>query len=283
MKPVFEYLDYRDVMKDAFEDRKKATPRFSYRTFAQMFQMDTGNLYRIVQGEAHLPARSHSRAIEFLDLSGDSAEYFLLLIAHARERKESTRTEILEKAMAVREVARRRLADRELSFYRDWRIGAVRAMVEVVGGRVDPAEIAARLRPMVLEDEVVRALDVLLSLGLVAKSDDGRFALSEAHLTAGGPGKTSAIRGFQKQVLTLASESIDRFPVEQRDVDATTFAVDSETFLEIQQILRRCRRQIQARVDLCERPDRVLQLAMALFPLSSVDASGGAERAPTTA
>jgi uncharacterized protein (TIGR02147 family) len=268
MRPVFEYLDYRDILKEAYEVRKIESPLFSYRMLAEYLGLDTSNVFRILQGDAHLPARCQSRAIEFLELSGRGAEYFLMLIAYARERNSKSRKELLEKAMALRDVARRKLVDQELTYYRDWWVVAIRSLVEVVDGKVRASELAERLSPSVSEAEVARSLELLLELGLVKKASSGRLVLSDAHLTAGGEQKTEAVRHFQKQILSLASESLERFPKDQRDISTITFAVDRVAFLEIREMLRECRRQIQKRIEESKSPDRVLQLAMALFPLS---------------
>lgn len=268
MRPVFEYLDYRDILKQAYEVRKVESPLFSYRMLAEYLGLDTSNVFRILQGDAHLPARCQSRAIEFLELSGRGAEYFLMLIAYARERNSKARKELLEKAMALRDVARRKLVDQELAYYRDWWVVAIRSLVEVVDGKVRASELAERLSPSVSEAEVARSLELLLELGLVKKASSGRLVLSDAHLTAGGEQKTEAVRHFQKQILSLASESLERFPKDQRDISTITFAVDRDAFLEIREMLRECRRQIQKRIEESKAPDRVLQLAMALFPLS---------------
>ena len=268
MRPVFDYLDYRDLLKDAYEERKASSPLFSYRIMAEYFGLDASNIFRILQKDLHLPARCHPRAVEFLGLSGRAAEYFLLLTAYARERGRQARQEILEKALALRDVARRHLVDQELAFFRDWWVVGVRCLLEVVDGRVRPDEIASRLSPQVPESEVVRALDLLQELGLVKKASSGRLMLTEAHLTAGGEEKTQAIRQFQRQIMTLASESLERFPRDERDVSTLTLAVDKDAFMEIREMLRECRRQVQKRVEESRKPDRVMQLAMAFFPLA---------------
>jgi len=268
MRPVFEFLDYREVLKEAYEERKSESPLFSYRVLADFLGLDPSNVFRILQRDAHLPARVQSRAIEFIGLSGRSAEYFLLLIAYARERNSKARMEILEKAMALRDVSRRKLEERELAYYENWWVVAVRSMLEVVDGRFRPAEIAARLSPAVTEAEVAKAMELLLDLGLAKKASSGRFVISDAHLTAGGEEKTEAVRSYQRQILSLASESLARFPKDHRDVSTIAFAVDQDAFREIREMLRECRRQIQKRIEDSKKPDRVIQLAMALFPLA---------------
>lgn len=269
MRQVFEYLDYREILKEAFEEKKVASPLFSYRMLAELFGLDTSNMFRMLQGDAHLPARCLPRAIEFLGLSGRAAEYFQLLTAYARERNGKARKEILEKAIALRDVGRRQLADQEMAVFKDWWVVAVRCLIEVVDGNVRVDQLAARLHPHVSEQEVATALELLLDLGLAKKASSGRLVLTETHLTAGGDNrKIDALRHFQRQILALASESLERFPREQRDVSTLTLAVDREAYVEIRGMLVECRRQIQKRVEDARRPDRVMQLAMAFFPLA---------------
>jgi uncharacterized protein (TIGR02147 family) len=268
MHPIFEYLDYRDLLKDAFEQRKAERPLYGYRMMAEELGQDTSNVFRILQKDAHLPARCQSRAIEFLGLSGRSAEFFVLLIAYARERDAEARQEILEKAMALRDVESRQLAAKESAYFRDWWVVAVRSLLEVVEGRSQASLLGSRLRPQVTESDVEKALELLLELGLVRKASSGRLFLSDAHLNAGGDAMTQAVRGFQRQILALASESLERFPKEQRDVSTLTFAVNSSTFSEIREMLREFRQQLQKRVEDSPLPDRVMQLSIAFFPLA---------------
>jgi uncharacterized protein (TIGR02147 family) len=272
MRPVFDYLDYRDLLKDAYEARKAESSLFSYRIMADILGLDAGNLFRVLQKDLHLPARCQPRALEFLGTSGRSAEYVLILMAYGRERGRKARQELLDKAIALRDVACRELAGEELAFFRDWWVVATRCIVEV-DGRAQPSEIAARLRPAVPESEVKYALDLLQKLGLAKKAVNGGLVLTEAHLTATGKEKVQALWHFQKQILHLAGESLERFPKEERDVSTITFAVDAQASFEIREMLRECRRQIQKRIDESRHPDRVMQLAMAFFPLAP--ATGG--------
>ena len=193
MKPVFEYLDYRAYLKDFYEERKSEFAFFSYRMLAESFGLFPSNVFRILHGDAHLPSRCQSRAVEVLGLSGRSAEYFQLLISYARERSVKARNEILEKAMALRDVSRKSLEDRELAYFDHWWVAVVRALLEVTKGRSVPGELAGLLVPAVEEEEVRAALDLLEDLKLVKKASSGRILPTEAHLTAGGEAKAKAV------------------------------------------------------------------------------------------
>jgi uncharacterized protein (TIGR02147 family) len=269
MKSIFEYVDYRQYLKDQFDARKSADRRFSYREFAEAIQIDTSNLHKLLNGRMHLPARCHSFALSYLDLSGRSAEYFILLTAYARERSSGGKTEILDRALALREVACRQIEESHLEqYFGDWWVSAVRSLLEVNDGRAVPSEISGRLIPKVDEQQVSRALDVLLALGMVRKGSSDRLVPVEAHVTASGEIKTRAVRRYQERILGLASESVHRFGPEQRDISTITMSVDGRAASRIQEALKECRRQVQIEVDEAKRPDRVMQLCMAFFPLA---------------
>jgi uncharacterized protein (TIGR02147 family) len=269
MRSIFEYLEYRDILKDAFEERKASNPLYCYRMMAETFGLHISNIYRVLQKESHLPARCQSRAIEYLGLTDRSASYFLLLIAYARERKNKSRLEILEKALALRDVTPRRLVDQELAYYKDWWVSAIRSLLEVVDGKALASDLAAKLSPPVPEKEVAAALELLQSLGLVKKAASGRLVLGDAHVSAlASQDKVQAMRAYQKQILGLASESIERHPPAKRDISTITLALDEKSFEEVRGLLREIRRLVQRSADETKHPDRVMQLAMAFFPLS---------------
>ena len=269
MKSVFDYLDYREILKDAFEEKKAETPFFSYRMMAEITGLTTSNVFRVLNGEIHLPARCQSRAVEFLGLTGRAAEYFLLLISYARERRVKSRREILEKAMSLRDVARRELGDRELAYLRDWWVVAIRSLLEVTDGRAIPSDLSKRLNPAIPEKNVTAALDLLKELGLVKKASSGRLVLADPHLTAAGTErKGAAVRHLQAQILALASEALERYPRDERDISTLTIAVDGQAFRMIRETIRECRRQIQKQVEEVKRPDRVMELAVAFFPVA---------------
>jgi len=269
MKSIFDYVDYRQYLKDQFEARKSLDRRFSYREFAAEIQIDTSNMHKLLKGRMHLPARCHSYALSYLDLSGRSAEYFILLTAYARERRNSIKAEILERALALREVACRQIDETHLEqYFGDWWVSAVRSLLEVNDGRAVPSEISGRLLPHVDEKDVSRALDVLIALGMVRKGGSDRLVPVEAHVTASGEIKTRAVRHYQERIFVLASESVRRFGPEDRDISTITMSVDARASSRIQDALKECRRQIQIEVDEAKHPDRVMQMCMAFFPLA---------------
>jgi uncharacterized protein (TIGR02147 family) len=267
MEVGFDYDDYREVLKAVFEHRKETSPQFSYKVLAEILGIDPAGTFRVLNKERHLPARCVSRAIDFLGLTGRGAEYFVLMTSYGRERRKTARQEILKKALELRDVPRRALEEQELSFLRDWWVVAVRCAVEILDGRAVAEEIAGRIVPSVRVEDVKAALDLLVSLGIAKKAQGGRLRIVDQHLTVDGEKGRLAVAEFQRKILELAAESVDRFPREVRDLSTLTITVDERAFEDIRGILKDCRRRIQARVGDVSQPDRALQVAFSIFPL----------------
>jgi uncharacterized protein (TIGR02147 family) len=90
-----------------------------------------------------------------------------------------------------------------------------------------------------------------------------------------GQEKSAAVRHFQKQVLFLASEALDSVPVNERNISTLTLSLDQACFDDLGEMLREFRRLVQKRVDESKRPDRVMQLSMAFYPVAKTNGKVG--------
>jgi uncharacterized protein (TIGR02147 family) len=263
-----DIADYRDFLKSYYDRRKEEMPFYSYRMMGDKLGLDSSYLYRVLQKKQHLPAHALPSAKDLLDLSGRSAEYFDLLYSAAVSKDKSKHDELMAKALALRDVDRHSLEAAELKLLRNWWIPAVRAYLELNGGVVNIKQISRDICPPITEAQAEEAIEILKEVGLVKKLASGKLALTDAHLTVGGPEKASAVREFQKQVLGLASDALDNIPVNERNISTLTLSVDQSCFEDLGDMLREFRRLVQKRVDEAKSPDRVMQLSMAFYPVA---------------
>lgn len=270
-----DVADYRDLLKSYYEQRKKEMPFYSYRMMGDKLGLDSSYLYRVLQKKQHLPAHVIPAAKELLDFDGRSAEYFDLLVAAGVAKSADKKAELMAKAVALRDVERHSLQQAELKLLENWWIPAVRAYLELNGGIVNIKKIAKDLCPPITEEQAVEAIEILKEVGLVKNVASGRLALTDAHLTVGGQEKSAAVRHFQKQVLFLASEALDSVPVNERNISTLTLSVDQACFDDLGEMLREFRRLVQKRVDESKRPDRVMQLSMAFYPVAKTNGKVG--------
>ncbi len=260
--------DYRDFLKEYYDRRKAEMPLYSYRMMGDKLGLDSSYLYRVLQKKQHLPAHALPAAKDILALSGRQAEYFELLYSAAVTKDKNKREELMAKALSLRDVHLHSLQQAELKLLENWWIPAVRAYLELNGGTVNLKQIAKDICPPITEEQAKEAIDTLLEVGLVKKMASGKLALTDAHLTVGGPEKKNAVRKFQRQILGLAADSLENTPVEERNISTLTLSVDQACFDDLGDMLKEFRRLVQKRVDGAKNPDRVMQLSMAFFPVA---------------
>lgn len=268
MADIFDYEDYRDMIKDYYLEHKKHNSLYSFSTLGKMLGLDASHAYYIVQKKRNLPVHAVPAAKKMLGLDGRGAAYFDLLIVASRTKSEKTKAEVMQKATLLRDVKRHLLQQNEIKYLSEWWTIVVRALIEVKRGNVDVAEIASSIIPPITEEQAQESLDLLKSLGFIQPYSNNRVKLSDPHITIQGAEKAQAIRSFQSKVMQFGIRSLSETPPEERDISTITMAVDSKGFADIKNMISEFRKELQIRVDKCIAPDRVMQLNLALFPVA---------------
>lgn len=268
MDSIFEFSDYRDYLKLYYEERKKTHPFFSYQMFGKKLDISPSSLFCVLEKKLHLPVRCAPAAKKCLGLTGRASEYFDLLLAASRTKKAGERERLMKEAFQLKDTQRRSLENDELAYLSQWWTVVLRSFLQINQGKTDLKNIAKSIRPQISESQVRESLELLHKLGFIKKTAHGRVKLSDAHLTIHGADKAKAIRAFQSQVLDLAKSSLQEVPPQERDVSTLTMAIDDDGFEDIKGMLQEFRRQVQIRIDECPAPSRVVQLNLAMFPVS---------------
>jgi uncharacterized protein (TIGR02147 family) len=96
----------------------------------------------------------------------------------------------------------------------------------------------------------------------------GSYVQTQGLISSGSESYSTAVNSYIQQNLDVAQTAMDRFDKEERNLSTLAFACDEPTYAELVEMVRRFRREILAKVAQCEKPNRVFQLGMQLFPLS---------------
>ncbi len=269
MIDLFEYTDYCAFLRDYFEEKRKKVPFFSYRFFGQKVGVDPGNLVKILQGKRHLSEAGIKRFIHYAQYSGREAKYFETLVKFKKAKKEQENRVLFEKLMAIQRIDPFRLEPDQYEFYREWYHTVVLALLHLIDFRGDFRLLAEKIIPRISVKQAEESIALLLKLSFIRKEPDGRFVPTNTILTTGKNWKSIAVRSFQQQSIRLALDALSRFPSGERDISTVSIAVANEDLEEIKQITSEYRRAILQIASASEKPDRVFQLNIQLFPLSA--------------
>src|SRR5262249_45107928 len=112
-----------------------------------------------------------------------------------------------------------------------------------------------------------QALLELQKLGLLARDGEGNLVKASAHLSTDQI-VSATLAKCHKELISRASESIDRFPREQREISAHTFRFSQAGIAKIKDVVQKFRAEILEIASQEASPDMVCQLNVQFFPIA---------------
>lgn len=268
MLDIAEAGDYRELLRGFYVERKLEFPLYSYKMMGMKLDLETSQVFRILNKELHLPTRSIPFAKELLGLSGRSGELFEILVAAGKTRQKARKEKLYEMAMSLRDVELRALDHDELQFLGKWWIPVVRSAIELNGGDASEARLMKQIVPPLSKEQIRDALKVLKELGFLTPLASGRFGMAKLHFSASGKSKATAIRQYQNQLLSLAQNALVNIEPAERNISSLLVSVDEDCFQDLQEMSREFRRQIQKRVEEVGKANRVFQIVVSMVPVT---------------
>ena len=267
---IFEYENYRLFLKDAYESLKSKDSKFSYRYFARIAGFNSHNfLSLIIDGKSNVSPESAEKIAKALKLNTPETRFFQNLVsmnqAKTSEEKLNHHREIL------RTKTYRKIHDFNQSkyeFFSHWYISAVREMVALPGFNEDPEWIANHTVPPIKPAEAKKALEELLSLGLIKRNEDGKLTQSEALLTTPPEVFSAYVANWHKEHLKKAAESIDLIPRDKRDISAVSFGFTEKNIKLLKELIAEFRKKVVHLASEQDDKDVLLHLSIQLFPLA---------------
>lgn len=268
MENIFSFIEYRDYLLAVYSERKGSNPLFSYRMMGNGMGMDASYLAKVLGKTLHLGPKQVPAVIQYLKLKGSAAEYFQLMVQFTKARTAATASALYNRMSTLRPLEFHSLDSDQYEIFRSWVNPALRSLLGFYRYTGSHRELGAQLEPAVETAEIKKSLHALERTGLVRKTPDGDFIPAHAHIGTGSLHRPLAAREFQRQASLLQAEALDHVPRAERDISTLTVAGDEKALADIREIVRNCRLAIQKRIDECERPNRVYQINLGVFPLS---------------
>jgi len=264
---IFQYLDYREYLRDYYEERKVEQPFFSYRYFAQKIQLDPGTLLKITRLKAHLSSKSVSQVLAYLKLSSQESMYFETMVSFGKAKTSTEHQKFYEELLKIKDLDSHTISDMQYLFFSEWYHIPIRAIIGMGNIRNNYEDIASGLTPSIPVEKVQESIQMMQRLGLVKQNDNGEWEVTDSALSTGNQWTSHAIRQYQKDVITKAMESIDRHAKKDRDISTVTVSLNQK---DLPLFRRRCeefRKELMKMALDSEDPDSVYQINLQLFPM----------------
>ncbi len=270
MPNVYLYHDYRLYLKDYYEERKRENTYFSYRYMGQKLNLDHSFIVKILMGKRHIKEALIPELIQFCKLNEKEGLYFETLVHFTKARSDSQIKMYFEKLLSLKSVSHYNIHESQFEYFHKWYYAAVRGAIEYLGFKDNYKQLANHLNPTITQKQAKESIALLEKLKLIEENKEGFYVLTKNHLTTAEKWKGIAIKEYQKEVIRMSSESIDRDLKENRDISTITMAIESDKLPLFKNMLKEFRDAVINQVDEMHAPDAVYQLNLQMIPLTKM-------------
>jgi len=269
MKSVFAYNDYREFLRDFFQERKKLDKSFSWRKFSASAGYSSPVFLKLViENKSNLSEAGTERVADAVWLSGREKKYFRVLVRFNQAKNDSLKHTLykeLRNFVSPQDV--HVLNQNQYDYYKEWYHAAIRERLTQVENQSDYQAIGQSLCPQVSAAKVQKSVELLKKLGLVEQKE-GRYIQSDAKISTGPEVLSMAVRNMHQQMAALATDAVQNIPREERDISGLTLGVSQEGFQKLTRELALFRERVTQIVEEDKTSDMVYRLNLQLFPLS---------------
>jgi uncharacterized protein (TIGR02147 family) len=211
-----------------------------------MAGIKAGNYLKLVMdGERNLTPATIGKFSRALRLNREESHYFQHLVLLNQSRTASEKQAHAKEILKIRSYRKLHLlSEAQYEYFGHWYFVAIRELIGLPGFVEDVSWIAKRVKPEITAAEAKRAIDVLTRLGLVARDEQGRLALTQSQLTTPDEVVSLALAQGHREVIRLGAEAIDRFPRDKRDISAVSFSTSEQAISKIKIVISEFRRKI---------------------------------------
>lgn len=266
---IYKYTDYKNFLKDYYNEQKINVPVFSYQYMADHCGFNSKTyIFKVIKGQKALTAKSALKIASFMKLSKKETEYFENIVMFTNSKSVEEKDYYFNKIQSLNKKSSSvKLRQDQYDYFSKWYNIALREVVTLIDWNNDYTKLANSLTPSISVKEAKKAVELLKDLNLIQVDKDGRYYHTNQAITTGKDIVSLAVNNFQKKNLELAKESIDRFKRELRDISTLTISISEEGIEQVRKEIAECRKRIVELVNKEEVVDRVYQINFQSFPI----------------
>lgn len=271
MASIRDYEDYRPYLRDVLQEKIAKNPSFSLRRMAEFCGVSPACLSRILQAKRRLAAETATKIINAFRLSAKDADYFHTLVAIERCQDPKEKDRLLLKLAKNRNQKTATISMEVFRMVADWQHFALLSLVTTKGFKEDSTWISKRLG--ISTTEAKQALQRLLDLGLLKKSAQGEWVVSEPNIQTVHDQAEAAVRENHRQHLTKAAQGLSSVPLDLREFNNLSVCMSLAQTPKAKQRIREFLDSFNEEFDL-SKSDEVFQLNVQFYPLTTVATKG---------
>ena len=282
-KTIYQYQNPRQFLLDRVAAIQKRNPSQSIRAIAKKMGMASHTLLvMLLKGKRPLRVKHAAALARGLGLTSAERLYLQALIQFdsAVDLEEKKLCQVWLAELNPTPSVRTRQLD-EFELLSNWIHMAILVLADVRDFDPAPEAIARRLGGRATPIEVRAAIERLKSLGLIEfsspDSGEGRFQACQGHVVTADDVQSAGAREYNRQVMALAADALERVPLAQREFQSFAISVPHAKLALAKELIRKFRTQFIQAIG-AEIGDEVFQMNIQFFQLTESCPGAGTTR-----
>lgn len=266
---IFDYTNYRDFLRDFYAEKKRVDG-YTYRDFSKRAGMNSSSwLFLLIKGVKNLTPESIIRVGQALDLKKKEMDYFELLVHFTQAKTNDTKNHYYQRMLTLKKKLHMvTITEEQYEYFSTWYHPVIRSLITKAEFGDDYGILGRLCIPSITAREAEKSVELLLRLGFIKKTEDGKYVQSSTVLSTGDEVKHLNMVNYHQEVAKLASESFDRMPADLRDLSSLTMGINKADYERIKEKIREFRKEVMKIAQESTEEDRVCQLNFQLFHVS---------------
>jgi uncharacterized protein (TIGR02147 family) len=270
MNSIFTYDDYRQYLRDFYQERKGQSHSYSFRYFAKKAGLNSPNYFKLVMdGERSLTHRNIHKFAIGLGLGEKERIYFENLV-YFNQASDATEKDVYAKNLESlrKHDDRTLLTPDQYEIYSNWYPLAIRELLLFDNFDTSPKRVAARFDHRFTPQQAKEALALLTRLRFIeADPKTGKLRVTRQSMQTPDLTKSDAILKFHKTMIQMTAGAVESQTSKERCLSSLTVSVNKKDLPEAFRRVSEFCREMDALFGKSKNYDSVYQMNVQLFRL----------------
>ena len=274
-KSIYDYANYREFLKDHYEEQKSKKTGFTYARFSIQAGIQSPNYYKLVMdGQKNLTASNLVRFSLALDFADAEKDFFEALVNFNQASNPTERAYFFDRVKRLREqrsgvLSKRVLEEFEFEAMSSWTAHAVMILTNLANFRESPRWISKKLFGLVSESEIVPILAKLEAVGLLQRDKSGRLRQTHKRVKTRAKLQRQSAKTFYEGLFARAAKALHVGTPEEREFGAYMVGLSPKQMPELRQKVREFMNDLNEWALENKDPDQIYAFVFGGFPLST--------------
>ena len=271
MADLFVHQNYREYLREYYNEQKALKKQFSYRSFSEKAGIAAPSfLFHVIEGKRNLTKNSVVKVSMAIGHTRNEAEFFENMVFFNQAQTITEKTVYYSRLVELRKSIDIAIIPKDrYEYYSNWYHSVIREVVTFFDFKDDYNRLGSFLVPRIKASEAKASIRLLERLGFIERDAQGLYHQTQNLIHARvGPEDHFIIQKFQIEMVQTALKAYDTVAVPDRFSSSTTFSISRETFELYKMRLRELQQQLMEMARIDEHPGTAYQLTLNLFPVS---------------